>query len=125
MDGVEDGLLPRDDGAPFESEGSEVHQKADRKSGDFEVVQGLGQMLRSERPDGLQLDDEFAVHDQVAEVLARTEAVDVENMEGLLVFDLVSGLFKAVSTRIFVNLFQQADPKVFMNPVGDLPDGGR
>lgn len=81
-------------------------------------------MLWGESSNGFQLDHKFAVHDQVAEILARTKAVDVKNAEGLLAFDLESRLFETVRKRVFIDFFQKADSEVFVNAIGDLSDFG-
>ena len=63
--------------------GAEVEQKPDFIGGCFQVVQQLGLVLRGQRADGFDLDQDRAGDEEIGEVFTNNLAACPEPVEGL------------------------------------------
>ena len=64
------------------------------------IAEKLGHVLVGEGMAGLQFDDQFALHQQVGEVISEHRPVFVENLEGVLLFNRYARFAEAVRQGI-------------------------
>lgn len=101
---------------------AEVDQQAVLHSRRLEVSKNLSDVFVASRSDGLQLDDQLSLYDQVREVLAERRAVFIQLCQRVLLLNMQASFAKSVCQPVLVDFLQMAVTVVAMKFVSGLPD---
>ena len=92
----------------------EVQEQSDFDIGRSEVIQKLGLVLRREARSGFVFDDDQPVDDEVGEVFAHFDALEVD-LERNLLSDREARLLQRELQTILVHLLKEAVPQQVVN----------
>ena len=92
------------------------------QAGGFEITQDLSLVFVDQGFRGLQFHYQFALHQQVGQVVADERAIFVIDLDRMLLFDVEPRLAQPVRQGVFIHLLQVPVPVIDVDGIGNLPD---